>query len=104
MLFRSANLSTIIANLQLKMGYDCIETDGIQNLTSAAIKIAEISNFALSGKEPYIGKSAFAHKGGMHIDAVMKAPSSFEHIPPETVGNNRRILMSEVSGGERSSS
>ncbi len=94
----NANLSTIIANLQLKMGYDCIETDGIQNLTSAAIKIAEISNFALSGKEPYIGKSAFAHKGGMHIDAVMKAPSSFEHIPPETVGNNRRILMSEVSG------
>lgn len=94
----NANLSTIIANLQLKMGYDCIETDGIQNLTSAAIKIAEISNFALSGKEPYIGKSAFAHKGGMHIDAVMKAPSSFEHIPPETVGNSRRILMSEVSG------
>ncbi|WP_329885859.1 citramalate synthase [Pseudoramibacter faecis] len=94
----NANLSTIIANLQLKMGYDCIEADGIQNLTSAAIKIAEISNFALSGKEPYIGKSAFAHKGGMHIDAVMKAPSSFEHIPPETVGNSRRILMSEVSG------
>jgi 2-isopropylmalate synthase len=94
----NANLSTIIANLQLKMGYDCIETDGIQNLTSAAIKIAEISNFALSGKEPYIGKSAFAHKGGMHIDAVLKAPSSFEHIPPETVGNSRRILMSEVSG------
>ncbi|MEF9919142.1 MAG: citramalate synthase, partial [Eubacterium sp.] len=94
----NANLSAIIPNLQLKLGYDCLEKGAMEKLTSASIRIAEISNYVLSGKEPFIGKSAFAHKGGMHIDAVMKAPQSFEHIEPESVGNERRILMSEVAG------
>lgn len=94
----NANLSSIIPNLQLKLGYDCLETESMEKLTSSAIRLAEISNYALSGREPFVGKSAFAHKGGMHIDAVMKAPSSFEHIQPEAVGNQRRILMSEVAG------
>ncbi|MEG0378605.1 MAG: citramalate synthase, partial [Eubacterium sp.] len=94
----NANLSTIIPNLQLKLGYNCLSEEAMEKLTSSSIRIAEISNYLLSGREPFIGKSAFAHKGGMHIDAVMKAPSSFEHIKPETVGNERRILMSEVAG------
>ncbi len=94
----NANLSSIIPNLQLKMGYHCLEEKELQKLTSSAIRIAEISNYTLSGQLPFVGKSAFAHKGGMHIDAVMKNPASFEHITPEMVGNERRILMSEVSG------
>lgn len=94
----NANLSSIIPNLQLKLGYDCLSPESMEKLTSSAIRIAEISNYVLSGREPFVGKSAFAHKGGMHIDAVLKAPTSFEHIPPESVGNQRRILMSEVAG------
>ncbi|MGI6108240.1 MAG: citramalate synthase [Eubacteriaceae bacterium] len=94
----NANLSAIIPNLQLRMGYDCVPEECLGRLTESAIRIAEISNYVLSGREPFVGKSAFAHKGGMHIDAVLKAPKSFEHIDPELVGNSRRILMSEVSG------
>ncbi|WKY48626.1 citramalate synthase [Eubacteriaceae bacterium ES3] len=94
----NANLSSIIPNLQLKMGYDCLSEEEMEKLTTSAIRIAEISNFTLSNQMPFVGKSAFAHKGGMHIDAVMKNPASFEHVPPESVGNERRILMSEVSG------
>jgi 2-isopropylmalate synthase len=94
----NANLATIIPNLQLKMGFHCLADAELQKLTSSAIRIAEISNYALTGREPFVGKSAFAHKGGMHIDAVMKNPASFEHVSPEAVGNERRILMSEVSG------
>lgn len=94
----NANLSAIVPNLQLRMGYDCVPEESLSRLTESAIRIAEISNFVLSGREPFVGKSAFAHKGGMHIDAVMKNPRSFEHMDPELVGNSRRILMSEVSG------
>lgn len=94
----NASLAAIIPNLQIKMGFDCIPEEALKKLTSSAIRIAEISNYSLTGREPFIGKSAFAHKGGMHIDAVMKSPHSFEHINPESVGNQRRILMSEVAG------
>ncbi len=94
----NANLASIIPNLQLKMGFDCLSEEEMSKLTSSAIRIAEISNYALNGREPFVGKSSFAHKGGMHIDAVLKNPTSFEHVPPESVGNERRILMSEVSG------
>lgn len=94
----NANLTEIIPNLQLRMGFDCLSPEHLERLTQSAIKIAEISNFTLSGREPFVGKSAFAHKGGMHIDAVLKNLESFEHIEPTAVGNARRILMSEVSG------
>lgn len=94
----NANLSSIIPNLQLKMGYSCIEPDKMQSLTSTARRISEIANLALNDWEPFVGRSAFAHKGGMHIDGVNKAPKSFEHIDPETVGNQRKFLMSEVAG------
>lgn len=94
----NANLSTIIPNLQVKMGLSCIPEKEIKNLTSTARYIAEISNLKLLHGMPYVGNGAFAHKGGMHIDGVSKASGSFEHICPETVGNKRRFLMSEVSG------
>ena len=67
-------------------------------LTLTARHLAEVSNVALNTRLPYVGKSAFAHKGGMHVDGVIKVPSSFEHTKPEKVGNERRFLMSELSG------
>ncbi|MDO5708382.1 MAG: citramalate synthase [Andreesenia angusta] len=94
----NANLSTIIANLQVKLGYNCIDEKNMEKLTDIAKKISEISNVIMPNNTPYVGNSAFAHKGGMHIDGVNKASHSFEHTPPESVGNRRRFLMSEVSG------
>ncbi len=94
----NANLSTIIPNLQIKKDRYCIPEDQLKNLTYTARKMAEIANISLNRREPYVGSSAFAHKGGMHIDGVCKASASFEHINPELVGNKRRFLMSEVSG------
>lgn len=94
----NANLSTIIANLQVKRGYVCLKGENMKKLTHAANKISEISNVMMPNNTPYVGNSAFAHKGGMHIDGVNKAPHSFEHTAPDSVGNRRRFLMSEVSG------
>ena len=94
----NASLCTILGNLQLKMGYECIPAEKMIELTQTARYIAEVANITLTEKEPYIGRSSFSHKGGMHIDGVNKNPKSFEHIPPETVGNSRRFLMSEVAG------
>ncbi len=94
----NANLSTVIANLQVKRDYKCIPDENIENLTHTARKISEIANFKLSDIMPYVGKYAFAHKGGMHIDGVSKAPHSFEHIDPSVVGNERKFLTSEVAG------
>ena len=94
----NANLSTIIPTLKLKMGYNVIDDNNLSKLTIVARFIAEISNITLQDEAPYVGGSAFAHKGGMHIDAVCKTPKSYEHIKPELVGNKRRFLISEVSG------
>jgi 2-isopropylmalate synthase len=94
----NANLSTVIPNLQLKRGYACIPDAALAGLTETARLVAEVSNIALNTRFPYVGKSAFAHKGGMHIDGVVKKSRSFEHVPPEKVGNRRRFLMSEVAG------
>ena len=94
----NANLISIIPNLQLKMGYRCIPEENMQNLSYVSRFVSEIVNIPLDESSPYVGKRAFAHKGGMHIDAVCKNTASFEHIGPETVGNSRSALMSEVSG------
>lgn len=94
----NANLSASIPNLQLKMGYDCIPFEAMQNLTQTARFISEVANTSLNKRAAYVGQTAFAHKGGMHIDAVAKVSESFEHINPEAVGNARRYLMSEVAG------
>jgi 2-isopropylmalate synthase len=94
----NANLCTIIPNLKFKMKKDCVFEDKIRELTSLSRYISEIANLPHNEHLPYVGNSAFAHKGGMHIDAVYKNSKSFEHISPELVGNERKILMSEVSG------
>ena len=94
----NANLTVIIPTLQLKMGYEALPKEKIVELTKTAKYIAEISNIKLLDSMPYVGASAFAHKGGMHIDAICKKSSSYEHIKPEEVGNDRRFLISEVSG------
>ena len=94
----NANLSTIIADLQLKLGFKCIPDENVKLLTPVCKRVAEITNIALDPGMPFVGGSAFAHKAGMHIDAVIKNPFAYEHIEPETVGNERVFLMSEVAG------
>ena len=94
----NANLSTIIPNLQLKMGYDCIPSENMKNITAICHRVAEIANFSLNIQSPYVGMNAFAHKAGMHIDAVLKNPFAYEHVDPEVVGNKRVFLLSEVAG------
>lgn len=91
-------LTSVIPNLQMKLGYDCILPEKMKELTKVARYVSEISNIALSDNMPYVGTSAFAHKGGMHVDGVQKVSSSFEHVPPEAVGNTRAFLLSEVAG------
>lgn len=91
----NANLATCIANLQLKRGYQLVPD--LTRLTPAAREVAEVANTTVTGL-PYVSKSAFSHKAGMHIDAVLKNSASFEHIDPAQVGNHRNILVSEMSG------
>lgn len=94
----NANLAVLIGNLQEKLGYDCVSMESMGQLTNTAVYISEVANLALSDNMPYVGRNAFAHKGGMHVDGVSKNPASFEHISPESVGNARRFLLSEVAG------
>jgi len=94
----NANLCSIIPNLQLKMGLQCLPQDRLQHLTSVARFVSEVANMTHNEKAPYVGNDAFSHKGGMHIDAVSKNPVSYEHIDPQAVGNSRHILVSEVAG------
>lgn len=94
----NANLSTMIPGMELKMGLSCLPEGSLASLTSTARCISEIANIRIPHTMPYVGKSAFAHKGGMHIDGISKNTLSFEHISPESVGNERRLLMSEVAG------
>jgi 2-isopropylmalate synthase len=94
----NACLFTVAGTLGTKLGYDCLCGQSLEQLTAVSRKVAEISNVRISHSAPFIGASAFAHKGGMHIDGVSKCPSSFEHIDPASVGNERRLLMSEVAG------
>ena len=92
----NANLCQVIADLQLKRDFRLIPD--CSRLTGAARAVAEICNVSIKRYEPYIGRSAFAHKAGMHADAVLKNPASYEQLPPESVGGQRRILVSEMSG------
>ncbi|MBU1694720.1 MAG: citramalate synthase [Verrucomicrobia bacterium] len=94
----NANLTSIIPNLILKMGFECLPKDSLKQLREVSLFVDEIANLRPSRKAAFVGDSAFAHKAGMHVDAVRKVARSFEHIPPETVGNQRRVLVSELSG------
>lgn len=92
------DLIAITANLQLKMGYACVTAAKLKELTEAARYVAEISNMIQPKNQPYVGTSAFAHKGGVHINAVTKNPETYEHVDPALVGNRRRFLVSELGG------
>ena len=93
----NANLTSILANLELKMGHTAIGRERLQNLTSTARFIAEVANLGLRADQPYVGHSAFAHKGGIHVAAVLKN-AAYEHIDPKSVGNRQRVLLSDLSG------
>jgi 2-isopropylmalate synthase len=94
----NANLVSIIPNLQLKLGHECISSAQLASLTPTANYLAELLNFTPDPDAPYVGRNAFAHKGGMHVAGVTADPTTFEHVDPETVGNHRELLISELSG------
>ncbi|GAW92557.1 citramalate synthase [Calderihabitans maritimus] len=94
----NANLISVIANLEYKMGYRCLPEGCLRRLTEVARYVSEIANVVLPGHQPFVGQSAFTHKGGVHVSAVLKDSRTYEHIPPEVVGNRRRVLVSELSG------
>jgi 2-isopropylmalate synthase len=94
----NANLLTILADLQLKLGYDCVEPRRLARLTETAHLIDELCNVAPNPNQPYVGANAFAHKGGMHVAGVNRDARTFEHVQPADVGADRRLLISELSG------
>ncbi|HLC19109.1 MAG TPA: citramalate synthase [Thermodesulfobacteriota bacterium] len=94
----NANLCSIIPALRLKMGIDCISAGGLKKLRDTSRFVYEIANISHLKHQPYVGDSAFAHKGGIHVSAVLKSPRTYEHINPELVGNHQRVLVSDLSG------
>ena len=94
----NANLCSILANLELKLGHTTVGRENLKNLTSVARFVAELANLPLRHDQAYVGSSAFAHKGGIHVSAVLKDSATYEHISPEMVGNRQRILLSDLSG------
>ncbi len=94
----NVNLISVIPNLQLKLGYHCVSSEQLQELTQLSRYVAEIANMTLPNNQPFVGHSAFAHKGGIHVSAVMRDPKTYEHIEPENIGNIRRVLVSELAG------
>ncbi len=94
----NVDLVSVIANLALKYGRDVLVAGSLPRLTEASRYVYEIANMGFRSGQPFVGASAFAHKGGMHTHAVAKDPATYEHITPEAVGNERRILVSELSG------
>ena len=94
----NADLCAVIANLQLKMGYACVAPEQLAMLADLSHFVDEVANLMPVDRAPYVGRSAFAHKGGIHVSAVMKDPRAYEHLEPEQVGNKRRVLVSDLSG------
>jgi len=94
----NANLISIIPILKLKLKIDCISDLQIKELTEVSRFISETSNMKQMGNQPFVGASAFAHKAGVHVNAILKNPKSYEHMEPDKVGNRRRLLISELSG------
>jgi 2-isopropylmalate synthase len=94
----NANLTTIIPNLQLKLGHPCLPEGRLERLTSVSHHVAELLNRPLNPQAPYVGASAFAHKAGLHVSAIARARDAYEHIDPELVGNGTRFVVSEMAG------
>jgi 2-isopropylmalate synthase len=94
----NADLCAIIPGLKLKLGVECVSDRDLEKLTDAARYVAELCNVSPDAHQPYVGRNAFAHKGGMHISAVERDPKTFEHVDPALVGNEPHVLVSELSG------
>ncbi|MCL6511312.1 MAG: citramalate synthase [Anaerolineae bacterium] len=94
----NCDLVTTLANLKLKMNDDCVSDEQLRNLTELSRYVFEIANLTLDIRHPYVGQAAFAHKGGIHVAAILKVEESYQHIDPARVGNQKRVLVSELSG------
>lgn len=94
----NTNLSTIIPNLELKMGFTCLPEGRLERLTAVSHRVAEMLNRAVDPQAPYVGSSAFAHKAGLHVSAIVRAKDAYEHVVPDHVGNGTRFVVSEMAG------
>ncbi len=94
----NCNMTTVIPCLVLKMGYDCISKENVARLRDLSMFVDDLANVRHDIRQPFVGATAFAHKGGIHVNAIEKVARSYEHIEPEQVGNHRRVLVSELSG------
>jgi 2-isopropylmalate synthase len=94
----NANLVSIIANLQLKLGYSCVPADRIKMLQETSMLVYELANIAPNPRQAYVGRSAFTHKAGLHVSGIQRNVKTYEHIDPAAVGNDRRVVLSELSG------
>lgn len=94
----NADLCSVIPNLQMKMGYGVLSASRLKKVRETSLFVSEMANLNPDTRQPYVGNSAFAHKGGLHVNAVLKNRKTYEHIEPEEVGNRQRILISELSG------
>ena len=94
----NTNLTTVIPNLQLKLGYKCLPEGHLERLTQVSNHVAEVLNRPMNPQAPYVGVSAFAHKAGLHVSAITRAKDAYEHVAPELVGNGTRFLVSEMAG------
>jgi len=94
----NVDLISVVGNLHFKLGAQCVSEKSVEQLTELSRFVSEVANIPPQNHRPFVGKSAFAHKGGMHVSAVLKLPEAYEHISPEQVGNRRRVLVSDLSG------
>ena len=94
----NCNLTTVIPNLQLKLGMSCLPEGRLERLTSVSKHVAEVLNRPVNPQAPYVGSSAFAHKAGLHVSAIKRAKDAYEHVDPELVGNGTRFVVSEMAG------
>jgi 2-isopropylmalate synthase len=94
----NANLCSIIPALKLKLGHDCVTDEQLRTLTETARYVSELANRSLYPHQPYVGRSAFAHKAGMHVNALLKCEESYQHVEPGLIGNRKRVVVSELSG------
>jgi len=94
----NVDLISVLGNLQLKMGYTCIPPESLKKMTELSNYVSEIANIPPLKERPFVGKSAFAHKAGVHVSAILKRPVAYEHLDPEKVGNRRRVLVSDLAG------
>src|SRR4030095_16473944 len=94
----NANLVSIMADLELKMGYECLPAGKLDCLYELSHFVAEVANITPDEHLPFVGKSAFAHKGGVHVAAMRRSAKSYQHVEPEMIGNKMRVVVSDLSG------